>query len=102
MTLAGEHLQNGSGKFQIPVIDILNSNDQTADELVTAFANSGFVFIRGPGTGFDAEVIANIFELVLLSMVVACMSRSCRVEMASSQNDSSILQRRRKNGAPWE
>ena len=68
MTLAGEDLQNGSGKLQIPIIDVRNSSDETADELVAAIANSGFVFIRGPGTGFDAEVIANIFELVLQSM----------------------------------
>ena len=68
MTLASEHLQNGSGKLQIPIIDIHDPSDQTADELVGAIANSGFVFIRGPGTGFDAEVIANIFDLVLLSM----------------------------------
>ena len=69
MALAGEHLQNGSDKLQIPTIDIRNSNDQTAEDLVAAIANSGFVFIRGAGTGFDAGVIANIFELVLLSML---------------------------------
>ena len=102
MAPADEHLQNGSDKIQIPIIDIRDSSDQTADELVEAIANSGFVFIRGAGTGFDAEVISNIFEIVLPPMLFAFISRSYRADIASSPNGSSILQRKKKNNAPWE
>ena len=61
---------NGTDKLQIPVIDISDPDDQTADDLVAAVANSGFVFIRSLGTGFDADLIDDIFGLVLLSKIL--------------------------------
>ncbi|KAI9718406.1 MAG: hypothetical protein M1812_004127 [Candelaria pacifica] len=47
----------------IPVIDISKPGTSTGDELISAAATSGFVFVKNEGTGFIAEEIYGAFEL---------------------------------------
>ena len=48
----------------IPVIDIRNEDSQTGEQLIEAVSTWGFVFVRGPGLGFSAQAINDVFQLV--------------------------------------
>lgn len=49
----------------IPVIDISSLSVDTGERLVNAVHEWGFAFIKGDNTGFAAEAIGHIFELVI-------------------------------------
>ena len=50
----------------IPVIDITKLNISTGKQVVEAAATYGFLFITGDDIGFDANIVENAFDLVLL------------------------------------
>ena len=60
---------NGNHDIKIPVIDLPNTDidEATGFALVDACAKYGFVFVKGKGLGFTADVLDNTFELVSFS-----------------------------------
>lgn len=48
----------------IPVIDISQEDTQTADQLVAAAAQHGFMFVKGQRLGFTSHVLDDAFDLV--------------------------------------
>lgn len=50
--------------IKIPVIDILNANTQTGEQLINAVVQWGFVFIKAHGSGFTSDIIDNMFQIV--------------------------------------
>ena len=52
--------------INIPVIDILNADIQTGEQLVNAVVQWGFVFIKAHGSGFTSDIINNMFQIVSL------------------------------------
>lgn len=56
--------------LQIPVIDIAQCNAQTADRLLEAVADNGFVFVRAQGLNFTSNVLDKVFDLVRLHFLI--------------------------------
>ena len=54
---------NGSS-LHIPVIDISREDAQTADLLVGACAQYGFVFVKGQELGFTSKLLDGTFDVV--------------------------------------
>ncbi|KAL8785513.1 MAG: hypothetical protein Q9213_003339 [Squamulea squamosa] len=52
------------GDNQIPVIDISNIGQVSGSQFVEAVHRWGFAFVKGDNTGFSAQLIDRIFELV--------------------------------------
>lgn len=48
----------------IPVIDISNAGTPTAEELINAVVQWGFVYIKAAGSGFTPELINETFQIV--------------------------------------
>lgn len=48
----------------IPVIDLSKLGQDTGDRLVDAVHKWGFAFVKGSNTGFTAQLINHIFDLV--------------------------------------
>ena len=58
-------IQGNDSSLRIPVIDISKASAAgTADQLVDAIAQYGFVFVRGKGIGFTRQIIDDAFALV--------------------------------------
>lgn len=60
----GPEPSNGSS-LKIPAVDISEASEaDTADQLVDAVAQYGFVFIKGEKIGFTKRILDDIFALV--------------------------------------
>ena len=60
----GSKSSSGSS-LHIPVIDISEASEaETANQLVTAVAQSGFVFIKGEDVRFTRQILDDTFALV--------------------------------------
>ena len=59
---------NGSDSLNahIPVIDVSHEDDHTAENLVRAVVEHGFVFVTGSRIGFTPETLDEAFNLVCL------------------------------------
>ena len=62
MAVPDDGLDNA--QVQLPVIDLSNPDPKTADELVSAAATYGFVFIKSNGTDMIPKGVDKTFELV--------------------------------------
>ena len=64
--------QSNGTSLQIPVIDLSGANTQTADKLIDAVAQVGFVFVNGEGLGFTSQTLNDMFALVSSEHVMSC------------------------------
>jgi hypothetical protein len=69
-----DHTQSNGTTAQIPVIDLSGADAQTADQLVKAVAEYGFVFVKGEGLDFTAQILNDTFALVSLAHTISCYS----------------------------
>ncbi|KAL2048107.1 hypothetical protein N7G274_000018 [Stereocaulon virgatum] len=58
-----EYGPSNSTTAQIPVIDLSEADAQTADQLVKAVAEYGFVFVKGEEMDFTAQILNDTFAL---------------------------------------
>ena len=68
------YTQSHGTTAQIPVIALSGANAQTADQLVKAVAEYGFVFVKGEGLGFTAQILNDTFALVSLEHTISIHS----------------------------
>ena len=70
--------QSNGISLQIPVIDLSGGNAQTADKLVEAVAQYGFVFVKGEEVGFTSQILDDTFALVSLEPNLSIISMNPR------------------------
>jgi hypothetical protein len=57
-------------ELQLPVLDISNSDNETAKALVEAVTHYGFVFIKNNNAEIPPTDVTGMFDLVLLIQVI--------------------------------
>ena len=51
-------------QLRIPIIDISEPSTNTADELISAAAKYGFVYIKSTGLGLNVDTLDRMFDIV--------------------------------------
>lgn len=57
-------MQNGAKSIELPVIDVTNTNEDTARQLIDAVATHGFVYLQNNHEEIPTKELNDVFDLV--------------------------------------